>query len=60
MVSDKDFDLYMLLKPFANMVLYEYGLELLGMEDNNLQLVLTDSKKFGKELSNMLERLNNG
>ena len=52
-MSDKDFDLYMLLKPFANMVLYEYGLELLGMEDNNLQLVLTDSKKFGKELSNM-------
>ena len=57
-MSDKDFDLYMLLKPFANMVLYEYGLELLGMEDNSLQLVLTDSKKFGKELSNMLGRWN--
>lgn len=58
-MSDKDFDLYMLLKPFANMVLYEYGLELFGIEDSSLQLVLTDSKKFEKELSNLLERWNN-
>lgn len=59
-MSDKDFNLYMLLKPFANMVLDEYGLELFGIEDNSLQLVLTDSKKFKKELSNLLERWNNG
>lgn len=55
-MNDKDFDLYMLLKPFANMVLYEYGLELLGMEENNLQLVLTNSKKFAKGLNNILNR----
>jgi len=54
-VSEKDFDLYMLLKPFANMVLYEYGLKLLGMGEY-FQLVLTDSDKFKKELSSIIER----
>ena len=48
------------LLEYAYPQLDEYGLELFGIEDNSLQLVLTDSKKFKKELSNLLERWNNG
>ena len=51
-----DLDFYQLMIPVANMILWNYGLELIGNEYNNLTLVLKNNRMFKRSLIKELKR----
>ena len=51
-----DLDFYQLMIPVANMILWNYGLRLIGNEYNNLTLVLNDNHRFKHSLINELKK----